>query len=286
MKRSLFILLLFPALSFSQLLNGGMENYAFGSDTIPQDWSVDSYWSTRVGQSTDAHGGNFSFAINTWYNYSPGMMVNGTAPSPSLLFDWVLAGTPISYKPARLSGFYKYTDTVPGDSAIVKVLLKKWNASLNKIDSLAFGTKKLSFAGSWTQFDLDINDLAPGINPDSLVIFFMTFDYLAGIQGPCNASDCRFLYLDDLSLEGVLSAAETEPGDPIRFTYADNEISITNLSGSKFTIEVFSPDGKRVVQQEFSSGQAKISLDGFSNGIYFVRCTGKTQKTFRLARLD
>ncbi|MBC7865196.1 MAG: T9SS type A sorting domain-containing protein [Bacteroidia bacterium] len=283
MKKLLHILFCAAAFSFTtnaQMLNGGMENYDFlPADTVPSGWNMDSYWSTKTGQSSDAHGGNYSFVINTWYGYSPGMMVNGDASNFTLLFDWVKAGTPITYKPAQLQGWYKYIDTVANDSAIVKVLLKKWNSSQNKIDSVAYAEKKLPFANTWTQFNVDINELMPGVNPDSLVVYFMTFDYLAGTQFPCQNMECRYLYIDDLSLNGLLSVNEnlSLPED-LSFVYTEDRIILTKKDYNTSVAQVFSLDGKMMVSSQIKNGRTEISTHEFSAGIYFVTCNGKSFK--------
>jgi hypothetical protein len=285
MKKILSGLFLFPVLCFSQLLNGGMENYTFTADTIPTDWTVDSYWSTKTGRTADASGGNFSFVINTWYSYAPGMMVNGTAGT-SLLFDWVKAGTPINYKPALLTGYYKYIDTVYNDSAIVKVLLKKWNTALNKIDSVAFGIKKLPFANSWTQFDVEIEDLMPGQNPDSLVVFFMTFDYLAGVQPICQTNECRYLYIDDLSLNGTIGLQEIHQQNPNDFFYSGTELNVQKNHQGSQVLEIFSVEGKLILARQIIPGSNKIDLSSLPPGFYVVRSAGSAKSVFKFVKTE
>lgn len=286
MKKIILVCLLLTGFAEAQLLNGGMENYTFTStDTVPQDWSVNINFSTQVGKTTDANSGNFSFVINTWYNYSPGIMVNGYLPSSWNWFDeWVRAGTPVSGKPSRLSGFYKYVDTVANDSAIVKVLLKKWNSGQNKIDSVALGEKKLPFAQGWTAFDVDLADLAPGVSPDSLVVFFMSYDYLAGTQPICMNSFCRFLYIDDLSLSGLLGVNEAVPAGTISFLQSENEIVLTKSDQQKAVAEIFSCDGKLVGKKEIYPGTNRIDLSLLQRGIYLVRCAGALTQVFRFAK--
>jgi hypothetical protein len=272
MKLHLLAFFVFPILGFSQLLNGGMENYTLTpSDTVPTDWTADTYWSTAVGKSTDAHSGNYSFAINTWYSYSPGRFVNGDGSSLSLLFDWMYAGTPSTTKYSQLSGWYKYIDTVYNDSAIVKVLLKKWNTAQNKIDSVALGEAKLPFADVWTNFTVNINDLAPGVSPDSVVVFFMSFDYLKGTQPICQSNLCRYLYLDDLSLTGTLSVADNKKQSELKCWNFQRELFVTSSLNEKQSAQLFCAEGKFIRALTIQPGKNVIDLNNIEAGFYFLR---------------
>lgn len=282
MKKILLFTALFPLSFFGQILNGGMENHTYTSvDTLPSEWSVDSDWSTIVGQSTDAHSGNYSFAINTWYHYSPGRMVNGDAAGLSLLDDWIYAGTPINYTPQQMQGWYKYTDTVANDSAIVKVALKKWNTALNKIDTFALGEKKLPFAGSWTPFYVDIQPmLTCTCAPDSIVIFFMTYDYYSGIQSICQNSICRFLYIDDLTLTGVSSLNEKTSISQIKCWSSEKNIYFKNHSETEMEAEFYSSEGRLIFKKRIDENASTWNVSEYDAGVYFVRLPldGKTFK--------
>lgn len=275
--KKLYILLaslcLFIKNTNAQIPNSGFENYTFTtSDTLPVDWSADSYWSTQLGRSTSAHGGNYSFAINTWYHYSPGMLVNGIAPAFSMFYNWPQAGTPVSSKPARLKGFYMYTDTVNGDSAIAQVLLKKYNTTLHKIDTVAIGKTMLPYSASFTQFQVDLSDMQPGVQPDSIVVFFMTYDYLAGTQPICVNPICRYLWIDDLSLEGALNVGEIKKEEPeLIFSAEQNILHVISKKSKQETIDIFAADGKKVFNATVSPGQNTIDISALAKGVYFAR---------------
>ncbi len=288
MKNFIASLLLLPVFALSQLPNGGMENYTFTpNDTVPTDWATESVWTTALGQNSNAFAGNYSFTINTWYHYSPGMMLNGF-PSNGLsnfLSSWIYAGTPVSYKPAQLNGYYMYTDTVWGDSAVVQVLLKKWNTTMNKIDSVAYGIKKLRAASSWTPFTLNMNDLMPGITPDSIIVFFMTFDYPAGTQPICNDPLCRYLSIDELSLSGTLGIGAVTDGKSHKVIYSDNNLIINSESQEIELCRLFSVDGKLLKEFRIGYGTNAVPISDLENGIYLLNISGKHKNTFRFAKM-
>lgn len=276
----------FPFFISAQLFNGGMENYVFTTtDTLPDGWTVDSGWSTVIGKSSNAYSGNYSFAINTWYSYAPGILMNGMLPSSSsIFFDWIKAGMPTSGKSAQLKGFYMYTDTVWGDSAVVKVALKKWNQSLSKPDTVAFGIKKLPFASAWTQFTVDLTDLMPGINPDSVVVYFMTYDYLAGTQPICAGNECRYLYIDELSLEGTLGVKEEVSAPMFSCVYAEKTLKVKNNIGKESVLQIFAADGKLVVSRNIAVGETELNMQQLETGLYFVSFAGHPGNAFRFVR--
>jgi hypothetical protein len=289
MRKIILLLCVLPLVCAAQLPNGGMESFTLtaNNDTVPADWNTESDWSTVIGQNTNAFAGNYSFAINTWYHYSPGMMLNGY-PSDgfsNFLTNWILAGTPISYKPAQLHGYYMYTDTVWGDSAVVKVLLKKWNSAAGKIDSVAMGIKKLPAASSWTPFSVDITDMVPGINPDSIVVLFMTFDYLAGTQPVCNDPICRFLYIDELSLSGTLGMQQYDQYSFFEFLMSDNVLSVQNKSSEEAILEIYSVEGKVVRRGKIIQGGNKIPVSDIAGGVYFARIKGQNKSAFRFVKM-
>ncbi len=250
MKKIIFYLFCLPLFSTAQLLNSGMETFTFTTnDTLPIGWMPDSHFSTIPGKTNDLHSGNSAFVINAWYYYSPGMLVNGTLSQGTFLFDWVKAGTPISTKPTSLKGFYKYTNVVSGDSSVVKVLLKKRNTTTLKLDTIGFGISKLPAAATYTNFEVSITDYSVGVQPDSVVIFFMSFDYLKGTQPGCADSYCRYLYLDDLSLTNPVGIKENKKENKIFFYYSGNELNVINKERKQITIDIYSIYGKLISQK-------------------------------------
>jgi hypothetical protein len=285
MKKIIFYLFCLPLFSNAQLLNGGMETFTFTTnDTLPIGWTADSPYSTVPGKTSDAQNGNSAFIINTWYSYAVGMMVNGDLISSDFLFYWIKGGTPVIGKPVALKGFYKYTNVVSGDSAVAKVILKKWNSTLNKPDTIAFGISKLAPTNTYTNFEVAITDYSIGVQPDSIVIYFMSYDYLKGTQLPCADNTCRFLYIDNLSLTNPVGIKENKKENEIFFYYSGNELSVINKEKKQITLDVYSIDGKLILQKEITEIENKIDCTELQNGIYFVKTNGVSYSNYKFVK--
>ncbi len=285
MKKIFLLILCLPLFYNAQLLNGGMETYTFTSnDTLPTGWMPDSYYSTIPGKTNDLHGGNAAFVINTWYYYSPGMLVNGTLNQGTFLFDWGKAGTPISTKPTSLKGFYKYTDVVSGDSSVAKVLLKKHNSTTHKFDTIGFGISKLPPANTYTNFEVAITDYSVGVQPDSVVVFFMSYDYLKGTQLGCQNNYCRYLYLDDLSLTNPVGIKENKKENDVFFYYSANELNVINKEKQQVSIDIYSIEGKLILQKKITEIENKIDCSEIPKGIYFVKSDGQSYSNYKFVR--
>ncbi|MDP1802167.1 MAG: T9SS type A sorting domain-containing protein [Bacteroidota bacterium] len=285
MKKIIFYLFCLPLLSNAQLFNGGMETFTFTTnDTLPTGWMPDSYFSTIPGKTNDKHVGNSAFVINTWYYYSPGMLVNGTLDQSNFLFDWGKAGAAISTKPISLKGFYKYTDVVSGDSAIAKVLLKKHNSITHKFDTIGFGVSKLPAAATYTNFEVSITDYSVGVQPDSIVVFFASYDYLKGTQLGCQNNYCRYLYIDDLSLTNPVVIKENKKENEVFFYYSGNELNVITKERKQIVLEIYSIEGKLILQKEITEVENKIDCTELQKGIYFVKTNGVAYSNFKFIK--
>lgn len=272
-----FIVGFLLALSFtvnSQILNGDMEAYTFTAfDTVPTNWTVRSPYGSIVGQTSDAHSGNYAFAINTWYFYGYDMMVNGYLDQNDFLFNWIKGGTPVTGKPIGLKGFYKYTETLVTDSAMAKVILKKWNTTLNKADTIAFGEVRLPPTNTYTNFEIAIHDYSVGVQPDSVVIYFVSHDpNNFGIPPNNNA---RFLYIDDLSLLHPVGINETQKANSVSVYNSNNELNIINSDLKVFSVSVYSIDGKYILEKEITEKKTKINITDLYKGIYIIKTKGE-----------
>ncbi len=273
----------FSFTSNSQILNGGMETYSFTAfDTIPTNWTVRSPYGSIVGQTNDAHSGNYAFAINTWYYYGYDMMVNGYIEQGDFLFNWMKGGTPVSGKPTALKGFYKYTETLVTDSAMAKVLLKKWNTTLNKFDTISFGETRLAPTNTYTNFEIALTDYSVGVQPDSIVIYFVSHDPKNfGIPPNGNA---RFLYIDDLSLTQPVGIMESKKDNSVSVYYANNDLNIINNQGKIFSTSIYSIDGKLLLEKEINTTRAIIPVSEYNKGVYIIKIKGEVnlqQKFFK-----
>ncbi len=165
-------------------------------------------WSLGTGSKVvnESHTGNNALSVWTWYCSSRGWAVLGDIGERRayLCDDYSVDcygnyGTPIDFKPTSLTGYYRY---VPGgamsdapDSAMVLVLLKKYNANRGTYDTIGTASHRLVPADAYTPFTAVIEDRAPGVMPDSVAIVVFS----AGICDCAVSGDCYFLSVDDLA---------------------------------------------------------------------------------------
>lgn len=168
MKQILFItFLVFSTTAKAQLVNAGFENWtaAFGTNTL------DGGWVHMVGLSPNP-GPNFfgtwrvdtaavgahALKLSRWYNYT---------------CDWIRQTAPVSTRPYGVSGVYKYEETeLHGgnqDSAMIEMVLTKWNTTTLQPDTVGIGVKMLVAAGSFTPFNCPVTYTSADI-PDTAIV--------------------------------------------------------------------------------------------------------------------
>ncbi len=195
----ILIVILAPCAAWAQLPNPGFETWEprNGSET-PAGWYSGGL---GAGRTRPAHSGQNSVTVWNWYYYSRGYVIAGGSETANL-FALERTGVPIETKPARLSGYYMY-DVGPNqghsDSAVVVLLLKRYNRSADSVEIVGSGTLKLPPAAEYTRFVLNVQDHMPGINPDSIVVALISSD--SGFCGLESDGTCCYFTVDDLTLD-------------------------------------------------------------------------------------
>jgi len=279
MKKLLLSLtfLLTTLLMHAQIPNAGFENWVFqGNDTIPEGWSSSGY---GAGRFPVAQSGNYSAYVWNWYYYAKGWIANGT-PGPGFsIYDASSGGTPINEKPLRLHGYYFYVRGDNGafdDSAFVNVVVKKYNSTLQQPDTVALGRLHLGPASSFIPFTVEIEDMAQGVDPDSIVIsFWSCFDNNCFCDTN-SAGNCLFFYVDDLSLElasGIISIDDWFD----KFTVSPNIISenatirIPSAAVENVKLSLYNSTGQRIQSWNEKPGtEVSFKRGSFEKGIYFL----------------
>ena len=254
----------------NEIQNSGFED---GIDSLAYDWTLDQFGSGRT--TNYAVAGNYSMSVWNWYYYAIGMTVNGNVNN--LMNPSVQGGTPFIYKPVIIEGYYHYDTTgtfSENDSAVVEVLLKKYNSSTQTIDSVAYGEVHLpatDLTQNFVNFEVPITDLMPGINPDSIVIVLKS-----SINGFCEASlsgNCLYFYVDELS-------APLPLGNKIPIFKENNfniwpnpmtDILNINIKEDGIaTIEIFNINGQVIKSQIIKNNQT-INVEELQPGAYLLR---------------
>jgi hypothetical protein len=237
-------------------------------------------WSPSVlgaGKTDSAHGGRYAASLWVWYAEVSGYMVTGGAHvSPYMLED---GGVPIDFKPSALTGYYRFE---PGetlrknDSAVVYVMLKRFNGETGRRDTIGYAMKLLGPSATYIPFTVDIRDYGTDMAPDSIVIALVAAD-----NSLCTSSNglCCYFSVDDLRLlapSGVSYDASalfaTDAGiapNPLGSTGA---ITWNARPGTAYTLRVFSLSGALVRSVDgLAGGTASIDRAGLPAGEYLFQ---------------
>lgn len=266
MKRIIAILVAFMGftLCHGQLVqNNSFENLTGGT---ADDWSYD-----QLGGGLDtvyARTGNYSLSVWNWYWYAKGYAASGEFSG----FNPEHAGTALNVKPTSLKGYYMYdttnTDT-NNDSAIVIVIAKKFNGISS--DTVAYGEMHLPSAhptDGWVQFNVPMNDLMPGVDPDSVAIFFQSS--ISGFCSPANG-ECLYFYVDDLELNTVNGVFDMSSELKKTKIYPNPSNDWVNVSIDEANVErliIRDLMGRIVMQSNDLSNEVKLDISFLKKAMY------------------
>ncbi len=269
------------------LSNPNFENWAatpgYYADTMPLNWW--SFYCNTVHLTTDASAGSYASKIQGWFScgIAQGIMVNGTAPATYGSF--MDAGTPFTSKPTSISGFYKYTDVTAGDSAEVTIILKRYNISTMQRDTISYSTQALPASAGYTLFTVTMNDLLPGVTPDSIIIMFNSSKYL---MFDMTTMALPILYVDRIVMPETPSTATgiTEQNNtlftstvfPNPFSGTASLVIDADVNQLKSAVvSIFDMSGKKVSEiNNLSSTTVIIEQNSLSKGNYLYEVSTDT----------
>lgn len=279
------------SLSAQTFPNAGFESWSvagsYSSDTLPSQWW--SMYCNTTHQSSDAYQGDYATRIQGYFScgIAQGIMVNGQKPAN--YYNIIESGTPFTAKPVSISGFYKYTDAEPGDSAEVTVILKKYNTATQRRDTVGLGTAALAAAGGYTSFTVSINYLLPAETPDSIIIMFNSSKY-----NLVNTSTWTLpnLYIDRIALSQSASVAgiTEDPAGLFQATVYPNPFSgsatvsvegdLSKVSGLR--LDVFDASGRKVWSGNVDQNTVILSEIAKGNYMYTL---GSKDKQFSAGKI-
>lgn len=231
----------------AQLLeNGGFETLTeTQNDTIPDNWYIHIF---GAGITNDAYSGKNATYIWNWYYYGKGYLVNGGGG------DGIQGGRPVTSRPSKLTGYYKYIFGENGgsiDTAQAIVYLFKYNAAKYDRDTLAFGSAHLTASDTYIPFSANIEYFSEE-QPDSILVCF-----ISSISGFCTSETgtCCFLYLDDISVTST-SGTEEEVNFDTGFSLypnpSDGSISISGIDSFPADFSAYDMTGNLVWKSTIS----------------------------------
>lgn len=266
-------------LAQTQLYNGDFENWTIagnGTDSLEGWSSGNAVVMTPVislVRTTDAHlGTNAARVITATFGFvqytTIGILVNGSATfsyggggnTDNVVYTGG-GGTPISYKPEALSGFYKY-ETLAVDHGVGKVLLTRYDMSLQQRDTVSYGEINFTPQAAYTSFSIPLTDLMPGVMPDSITTIFYSSDSATVPQ----FSVFSDLFLDSLTLSpaGPTNIPDA-PKDQLSIGIFPNPnngcFTLINQQQKAMTIGVYDMVGKKVSSITMAKGKSKVYAD-------------------------
>lgn len=267
MKIHFFFLLLgilfFTIASNAQIPNGGFENWE--SNGNPVGWWTNNAPGvyTTITKSSDAFSGSWAVEGNV-------ATVSGIGVGPAIISGVEGLGIPINFRPAAITGYYKFT-SINGDYMQVQADFLK-----SGVGGVGVGAANLNPAASYTQFSIDINYIT-GDMPDTVLIAV----FIVGNGGFPNVGSKMFV--DDLVWGNSSDVKELGNEIPDVFALMQNYPNPFNPSTTiryaipeeSFTsIKVYDMLGNEVstlVNEEQSAGiyETDFNSDGLSSGMYF-----------------
>ena len=204
----LFLLVSFVFVkSFSQIPNNDFETWTTTSGySSPNNWSNLNQITNASGiytclQGTPGYSGASYLYLMTktvpGKGVVPGIAVCGEIDT---LTYKAKSGFPFSARPLELTYYMQYMPYDPADSSSVKVLLTKWNSTLLKRDSIAYGESYFNgMAHSWIYRTTPLNYYS-GDAPDSAIIVVSASDNIP--------MEWSYIYIDKMQFNGVAAGID------------------------------------------------------------------------------
>ena len=297
-KLSLLILLVIGSISLNaqtQIFNSNFEHWTTaenGTDSLigwSSSNSVVIYPVKSLYQDKDAYEGQYAVNLVTAPFGFVGYTTIGILSNGSALFSYgggggganveyvSGGGTPISYKPAELRGYYKFQTLSPPDQGLASVILTKYNTTLNKRDTIGFANHVFTLAENYTPFSIPISYLKPGVNPDTITTLFYSSDLNIVNQYGVFSN----LFLDGLYLFPEVTSTE-EPLENDFNIYpnpCNDYFYIDSKNNKPGTLNIFNTLGqkiKTIILEE--GGNNLISVNEISSGTYYIGGQSSTIK--------
>ena len=252
--------------------NNSFETWA---NNNPDKWGTLNSVTSSFGvytatQSSDAYAGNSALLLENksvpFVGVAPGVAVTGTINTSTYTAE---GGFAYASRPAMLTGYIKYSPAT-GDSALITVLLHKWNTSTGTRDTIGgtvFVTGTMS--SSYTQFTAPILYKSNGVPDTAIITLSATKTYTSAPVG-------SKLYVDALDFvagSGISEQQAAEYNVKVYPNPAADKISF-QLPFAGLQLQIFDATGSLVSRQISSTQHTTFDFNS-SNGIYFYQTINK-----------
>ena len=245
-----------------------------------------------VSSSTPGYGGSTSAVKITTdsipNNPSPGLIptISGILLTGKIqigLTATIIQGKPYTNKPEGMAYYAKYMP-VGVDSGFAYALLTKWNAGLNKRDTVAIGGDTLKSAiAAWSKRNLHLFYYTTTVNPDTLTILFSSSSRKAAHKGTA-------MYVDEINLyepntSGLKDVAEKD--FEMYPNPASNYFVVKNFKSKYNSVLVRDLTGQVKLQEQLAKNEStRIDLNDIASGVYFVSILNEKGEVLQTKKLN
>jgi hypothetical protein len=163
-------------------------------------------------------------------------------------------------------------------------MLKKFNAATQLSEQVGHGEVTFGAAMDYTAFSIAIDDLAPGVMPDTIVVAFSSgMGYNWDFTN--DTLEIGTFFVDQLRFEGSQGTAGVEEQALLSCTFFPNpssdELQYTFSATVKDNFELVITDaaGRTVFAEKTTAGTHTIDISGFAAGSYRASIRGKEMYT-------
>ncbi len=268
---ALFYCLISAGISQNSIPNSDFEIWV--DDNHPQAWNgifIDLLFTQlyTLSKSTDAQSGSFAAQVETID--ATLIAIPGIASLSEINFDlmggglsFATAGTPINVRPTNISGSFKYLP-INGDTAMIAVVLTKWNTGTNQRDTLGFfGTMMNTAYLNYTPFNINIS---LSQTPDSMnILFVSSAGYSPQIGSALIVDNLSMDFLPNTGVETIVpfvpSLFPNPASENIVFSVPEEGIS---------TVYIIDLTGKLVFEAKTTDTSFSVDVSSLPSGIYHV----------------
>lgn len=269
-----FLSLLLSAVSMAQIPNSNFENWStINGYQSPDNWdnlnkitfsqTIFTCYKGTPGQSGNSYLALITRSV-TGKGIVPGRVVSGKIDT--ITFK-PISGFPFALRPQNLNYYLQYMPYDPSDTCSVKVILTKWNSSLQQRDTIALGLNNYNaMAHSWFLASVYLN-YQSGNSPDSAIISISS----SGVS----AKNGSYLYIDNMYFSGDvigISEIDSETNIQIYPNPANDKLEIKTFNSMKdnCVIEMKTINGKLLLRLSTNEDSAQINLSDYTPGIYLL----------------
>ena len=277
-----FLLIFISGITMAQIPNNSFETWSnTGSYQTPASWDNLNQITYSSGVYTCIKGTPGYSGASYLYLSSKTIAGKGVVPGIAVcgIIDTVTykpkSGFSFSTRPQYLSCYMQYMPYDPSDSSSIKVLLTKWNQTLLKRDTIAFGESYFNaMAHSWFNNGTYLN-YKSGENPDSAIIVISSSSSV-----PKNGS---YIYIDDLLFSGSvigINEISLNQNSISVFPNPSNDtatIEINNETNTTLETTIFNFEGKIIYEKIVLNNINTINTSNWNKGVYSVQIKSKNQ---------